>query len=503
MYMVTLVILDGFGISKHKKGNAIKLAGTPFLDKLKKRYPNILLNASGQFVGLPDGQMGNSEAGHLTIGAGRRFFQPLERINKSIEDGSFFKNEALLKAINFAKENGGALHIIGLLSDGGVHSHINHIKFTIEMAHKNGLEKIYLHAILDGRDTEITSGLGFIKEIEKTCAKNNCQIKTLCGRVWAMDRERNYERIEKAYKCIVLGKAEKYTLNAEKAIEESYEGKITDEFLEPVVVGEPTPIINGDSIIFCNLRKDRTRQIVSSIISDTFDKFTVKKFNNICVVGFVMYDDTFKNVGVAFDPSSLNNGLAEVLAENGKHQFHISETTKFAHVTHYFNGGKQEPFPLEDRKLLDTIPDLDFSQHPVMRAFEITSETLDAISTQKYDFVLVNLSNCDMVGHTANMEATKTAVRVVDKCAYAIAMGTLMSGGDCIITADHGNAEELLEKDGSPKTSHTTNPVPFIFVSNKKHELLKSGELANIAPTILDLLELEKPKEMASSLIKK
>lgn len=500
--MVTLIILDGFGISKHKKGNAIKLAGTPFLDKLRKKYPNILLSASGESVGLPAGQMGNSEAGHLTIGAGRRFMQPLERINNAVLDGSFFENAELLRAINFAKKSNGTLHIIGLLSDGGVHSHINHIKATIEMAHKNGIEKIALHAILDGRDTEITSGLDFIKEIEKTCKKNNCQLKTICGRVWAMDRERHYERIEKAYNCIVLGKADKYSTNPEQAIQESYNKKITDEFFEPVVVGEPTPILNGDSIIFCNLRKDRTRQLVSAISSAEFDKFSVKKFENICVVGFVMYDDTFKNVGVAFDPDTLKNGLAEVLSNSGKHQFHISETTKFAHVTHYFNGGRQEPFPLEDRKLLDTIPDLDFSQHPKMRAFDITSETLEAIASEKYDFILVNLSNCDMVGHTANMEATKTAVQVVDKCAYALAMATLMANGDCIITADHGNAEELLEKDGSPKTSHTTNPVPFILVSNKTHKLLKSGELANIAPTVLDLIGLEKPKEMANSLLK-
>lgn len=499
--MITLIILDGFGESKYKKGNAIKLAGTPFLDKLKSHYPNILLKASGNAVGLPWGQMGNSESGHLTMGAGRVVFQPLEIINNEIKSGKFFENKEINRAIQYAKDGGGALHLIGLVSDGGVHSHIDHLKALIDLAEEYGLEKVYIHCITDGRDSPKNSGAGFIKNIETFCRGKTAKITSICGRVYAMDREQRYDRIMKAYDCIVLGKAEHYCQSPFFHLKTSYIKKVFDEFIEPIIVGEPKTISSGDAVIFFNFRKDRMIELTEAITQKSFNEFPQKYLTHLYAVSMTDYSNKLTNVKPAYKIDNIKNTLAEVLAENGKRQFHIAETTKFAHVTYYFNGGKEEPFENETRKLIDTIDDTDFTKHPQMRAMEITEASMEAIASEKYDFVLINFSNGDMLGHTANIEATKIAVSYVDKCAYAVAMATLLAGGDCIITADHGNAEQLLDKNGHPCTTHTTNPVPFILVSDKKYKLKEKGELSNIAPTILKLMNIPTPLEMASSLL--
>ena len=493
--------MDGFGVRKKKKGNAILQQGVPYLNKLKAEYPNILLTAHGNAVGLPSDQMGNSEAGHLTIGAGRRFYQPLERVNRALRDGSFFQNAELLKAINYAKTNGGALHLVGLVSDGGVHSHIDHIKAVLALAQKHGLKEVYVHAILDGRDAPITSGAKFVADLEKTCKITGAKIKTLCGRAWAMDREKFYDRTEKAYNAIVLSKADFVGEDALTEIKESYDAGITDEFFEPTIIGPATPIMEGDSIIFCNVRKDRMREFLEALTLEDFDKFPTVEFENLCLVGFVEYDDDFKDVGVAFGEERLDNGLTKCIAQAGKRQLHITETAKFPHVTYYFGCGRDEPYRLEDRQEIDGYDDLKVETHPEMKAFDITNTVLEAIAEGKYDFIVVNLPNCDMIGHTADMEAAKSAVRVVDKCAYAIAMGTMIAGGECIITSDHGNVEEIVDEKGQPKTSHTISPVPFVIVGNKKRTLVPTGELANIAPTILEMMDIEAPPEMAKSLL--
>lgn len=499
--MISMVILDGFGESKQKKGNAIKLAGTPFLDKLKSNYPNLFLKASGNAVGLPWGQMGNSEAGHLTIGAGRIVFQPLEIINNEIKNGSFFKNKQINRAIEYASESGGALHLIGLISDGGVHSHIDHLKAILTLAEQYSVEKVYIHCITDGRDSLKNSGVGFIKEIERFCRNKKGEIATICGRVFAMDRENRYDRIMKAYDCIVLGKAEHYSQNAVTFLRNCYIKRQYDEFIEPIVVGKPKTINSGDAVIFFNFRSDRMIELTNAITQKNFNEFPQKNFSNLFAVTMTKYSNELKNVAYAYPKLEIKNGLAETLCKNKKSQFHIAETTKYAHVTYYFNGGRENPFKNETRKLIETINDTDFTKHPKMRAIELTEATMEAVASGNYDFVLLNLSNGDMLGHTANIEATKIAVSCVDKCAYAVAMATLLAGGECIITADHGNAEKLLDKEGNPCTTHTTNPVPFILVTEKLRKLKKEGELANIAPTILDLMGIEKPSEMMDSLL--
>lgn len=501
--MVTLVIMDGFGIRNNKKGNAIMEQGVPNLTELKNKYPSMEISASGNAVGLPAKQMGNSEAGHLTIGAGRRFYQPLEKINRAIRNGEFNRNPQLLKVMKHVKAHNTALHIIGLVSNGGIHSHIEHIKQTIKLAYKQKLDNVYLHIILDGRDTPQTSGLKFVKEIEKVCSNYNCIIKTVSGRVWAMDREGYYDRTQKAYNAIVLGHAMYYGDDAIDEIEESYKKGVTDEFFEPTVIGDTVPFKENDGVIICNFRKDRMRQLCEALtLEKKFDHFPVKNFRRLCVVGFVEYDDDFREIGIAFPEMPLKNGLSRMLSLNKVPQLHISETSKFPHVTYYFDCGRDEPYRFEEQVKIDGFQDIRYEKHPKMKAKELTNAVLEAIESNKYEFIVVNFPNCDMIGHTANFEATKEAVSIVDKCVKTIADATLLADGECIITADHGNAEEMWEKDGAPKTSHTANPVPFILVSNKEYQLVKKGELANIAPTILELLNIEPPTEMTTSLIK-
>ena len=497
--MVTLIILDGFGERKEIKGNAIKLQGTPNLDKLKKIYPHTLISASGEAVGLSAGQMGNSEVGHLNLGAGRVVLQDLSKLNYEIKTGAFQKNAVFMQAFKHSK----TLHLMGLVSDGGVHSHINHLKTLIDMAHSQGVEHIYVHVFTDGRDTQKDSAIKYVKDLEDYMKGKNAEIATVIGRVYAMDREKRYERVMKAYDAICLGQAENYFTSASEAIKASYDNGIYDEFIEPCIIGKPKTINSGDSVIFFNFRTDRPRELTEAITEKSFDKFPTKKLDNLYFVTMTEYSDQLKNVHVAYPAEEIKDGLSETISKAGLKQYHVTETTKYAHVTFFFNGGREEAFKGETRKLIETKDVKDFSEFPEMRACEIAEDAMNAISEDKYSFVLINFSNPDMIGHTANMQATKRAIEIVDKCAYAVAMATLLAGGDCIITADHGNAELIEDENGNPVTAHTTNPVPFILVSEKykKAKLIKNGKLANVAPTILELLNINKPSVMTDSMI--
>lgn len=498
--MVTLVILDGFGYRKQTKGNAIALAKTPNLDKLDV-YPNTLIKASGEAVGLTKGQMGNSEVGHLNIGAGKVVYQDLPRINNAIKDKSLFTNEALNKTMEHAKNNNSALHLLGMLSDGGVHSHINHLKALVDMAAKKGISKVYLHIITDGRDTLVDSGINFVRDIEEHI-EGKAQIVDICGRVYAMDREKRYDRLFKAYDLYVNGIAQNKNDSVKAALMSYYKSGITDEFVEPTIIKENCFIKDNDVVIFFNFRTDRAREITDAITQKDFEGFKTKQISNMVFCCMTEYSETFKDVLVAFKPQKITENLSAIISKNGLKQFHVSETTKYAHVTFFFNGGIEKPYKGEVRKLIDTIDVKSFDEYPSMRADEITSEAIKAISSKKYDFVLINLSNPDMLGHTGNLEATIKAIRKVDECAYKIAETTLTAGGDCIITADHGNAEEMIDKEGNVLTSHTCNPVRLWLVSEKKRsvELIKNGKLANIAPTVLKLLGLKIPESMENPL---
>ncbi len=499
--MVTLIILDGFGISKEKFGNAITSAGTPNLDKLIRMYPNTTLKASGNAVGLPEGQMGNSEVGHLTLGGGRVILQDLMKIDNDIKTKAFFNNKNLLKALNHAKEKNSALHIMGLLSDGGVHSHINHLFAIIDMAKQNGLKKVYIHAFLDGRDTLYNSGKGYIQQLEDKLKGTDYKIASLSGRIYAMDREQRYERLQKAYNVLIYGENYKDE-SALDAIEDSYKQGVYDEFVEPILLVKDATIKDDDSVIFFNYRSDRARELTSALTDENFNHFKTKKFKNLLFSPMEEYSAEFKKLNVIYPPETIEDNLSAIISKNGLKQFHIAETTKYAHVTFFFNGGIEKPYEGEDRKLIESIDTQDFSYYPKMKAIEITEATLDAIASAKYDFVLVNYSNPDMIGHTGNFEATKQAIACVEKQAYALALATLMAGGDCIITADHGNAEYMIDKNGKKITSHTTNPVPVILVSEryKKVRLKRGCSIANIAPTVLKLLNLEIPSTMEKPL---
>ena len=499
--MVTLVILDGFGLRKDKYGNAIAAAGTPNLDKLKKLYPYTTLEASGKFVGLPEGQMGNSEVGHLTLGAGRVVLQDLERINEEIKTGAFYQNPHLLKAILHAKKHNSALHLMGLLSDGGVHSHISHLFAILRLAKENGLEKVFIHAFMDGRDTLPNSGAKYISALEEELKGTSYKIASLSGRIYAMDREQRYDRLELAYNTLVNG-ANYKNLSALEALKKSYQNGKLDEFVLPVLIEKEGAIKDKDSVIFFNFRSDRAIELTNALTNAKFDKFKVKKFKNLLFSPMELYHESFKSLNVIYPPEVVEDNLSAIISKHGLKQFHIAETTKYAHVTFFFNGTIEKPYKNEERKLIESINTKDFSYYPKMRAIEITEATLDAIASAKYDFILVNYSNPDMIGHTGNFESAKEAIKCVEKQAYALALATIMAGGDCIITADHGNAELMFDKNGNKITSHTTSPVP-LFLASEKHKnvkLAKKCSIASVAPTVLKLLGIEPPATMKKPL---
>ncbi|MBR1890186.1 MAG: 2,3-bisphosphoglycerate-independent phosphoglycerate mutase [Clostridia bacterium] len=492
--MVTLIILDGFGESKQTFGNAISSQGTPYIDKLKKQYYYTSLNASGEYVGLPHGVMGNSEVGHLTLGSGRVVLQDLALINSEIENGKFYQNPALLKALAHAEKHGGNLHVMGLMSSGGIHSHINHMYAILDLAKNYKIKNIFIHAILDGRDTGVRDGIKFTQDVEKKIAGTNAKIATVVGRVYMMDRERRYDRLKRAYDMLYNNVGERFD-SAENAINASYKKGVYDEFVEPAIIGDFDGIKDNDSFIFYNYRSDRAKEISFAMTDDKFAEFKTKKIKNFLYTVMTQYDAKLAHLNTMYPPIVIEDNLASILSKNGKKQFHTAETTKYAHVTFFFNGGIEKAYPGEDRKLIDSINTQDYSPYPKMRAVEITTEVLNAIASAKYDFVLVNYSNPDMIGHTGNFNSTKEAIECTDKQVYAVALATLMAGGECIITADHGNAELMMDKNGNKCTTHTTNPVPCILVSQKRKVKLKKGKsIANIAPTVLKLLDLPIPE---------
>ncbi len=494
---LALIILDGFGIRDNEKGNAIKFAKTPNLDKMLKENPVVQIGASGMDVGLPDGQMGNSEVGHTNIGAGRIVYQELTRITKDINEGTFFNNEALLGAVENCKKNGSTLHVMGLLSDGGVHSHIEHLYGILQLAKNNGLTKVYVHAFMDGRDVPPSSGIDFVKALEAKMQEIGVgKIATISGRYYAMDRDNRWERVARAYDAIVNGKGNKAD-SAVAVMENSYKENVTDEFVVPSVIVEGAQINANDSVIFFNFRPDRAREITRTLVDEKFEGFEREKgFMPLYYVCMTQYDATMPNVYVAMKPQSLNNTFGEYISKNGLTQLRIAETEKYAHVTFFFNGGVEAPYSGEDRALIKSPEVATYDLKPEMSAYEVTDEVISRLESGKYDVIILNYANCDMVGHTGVFDAAVKAVEAVDECLGRTVNKITEMGGIALITADHGNADQMYEEDGSPFTAHTTNPVPFMVVGGNNIKLREGGRLADIAPTMLNLLQLPQPQEM-------
>ena len=498
-----LCILDGFGwVPQETYGNAIVAAKKPYFDKLFATCPYTTIGASGMNVGLPDGQMGNSEVGHTNIGAGRIVYQELTRITKAIADGDFFENEALVAAMRSARDSGKALHLMGLLSDGGVHSHNGHLYGLLRMAKCMGLTKVYVHAIMDGRDVPPDSGLGFIKELQAKLASLGVgTIASVTGRYYAMDRDNRWDRVEKAYAAFVYGEGNHGT--PVEVMEKSYAEGVTDEFVVPAVTCEGGRVAEGDSVIFFNFRPDRAREITRTFVDDAFTGFA-RRYGRFPVhyVCFTQYDATMPNVSVAFRPQVLTNVLGEYLAKNGKTQLRIAETEKYAHVTFFFNGGVEAPFEGEDRALINSPKVATYDLQPEMSAYLVADECVKRIESGKYDVIILNFANCDMVGHTGVFSAAVKAVEAVDECAGKVIDAVLAAGGAVLLTADHGNADKMYDPDPEhPFTAHTTNPVPFLVAGLGDVKLRQGGVLADIAPTMLKVMGLPQPEEMTGKSI--
>lgn len=497
---LVLMILDGFGIAPDE-GNAIVAAKTPNLDKIWKENPVTKIGASGMDVGLPDGQMGNSEVGHTNIGAGRIVYQELTRITKSAQDGEMDKNEALVAAMKSAKDNGKALHFMGLLSDGGVHSHNSHLYALLEMAKRMGVEKVYVHCFLDGRDVPPSSGKSFVEELQAKLAEIGVgKVATVMGRYYAMDRDNRWDRVEKAYAAMVYGEGEHAPCPV-CAVQNSYDKDVTDEFVVPTVCDGGATISEGDSVVFYNFRPDRAREITRTLVDPDFNGFERKngffKVNYVCMT---QYDATMPNVDVAYKPQSLENTLGEYLAKNGMTQLRIAETEKYAHVTFFFNGGVEKQYEGEDRILVKSPAVATYDMQPEMSAYEVTDKMVEAVKSGKYDVLILNYANCDMVGHTGVFEAAVKAVEAVDTCVGRVVEAVKEMDGCILLTADHGNADKMVEDNGTPFTAHTTNPVPFCVI-NHACELREGGRLADIAPTMLKILGLSQPAEMTGESI--
>ncbi len=497
-----LMILDGYGLKEDAHGNAIAAANTPNLDRIFDTYPHTQLAASGLAVGLPDGQMGNSEVGHLNIGAGRIVYQELTRITKAIEDGIFAGNAAVNSAIDHAKATDGSVHVMGLMSDGGVHSHIQHIKATLALAASKGAPKIYLHCFMDGRDVPPTSGIDYIKEMEKFVSEyENMSIGVVSGRYYAMDRDKRWDRVKLAYDAMTLGEG-RDSASAAEAVEFAYSNKETDEFIMPTVCDKEAAVKDGDSIIFCNFRPDRAREITRAFVDADFDGFerTVSPAD-LYYVCMTQYDATMPNVHVAFPPASIDNTLGQYLSGLGKTQLRIAETEKYAHVTFFFNGGVEEANSLEDRILVPSPQVATYDLQPEMSAYTVAEKVVEEIKAGKYDCIILNFANPDMVGHTGDFDAAVKALEAVDECVGKVAAAMLEADGQMLITADHGNADDMLDEAGNVVTAHSTNPVPLIYIAGDTKELapnglLGGGKLCDIAPTMLKMMGLDIPAEM-------
>ena len=510
-----IIIMDGYGVNPDEKGNAILADGSKYVNELKKNYPSALLGASGMSVGLPDGQMGNSEVGHLNIGAGRIVYQDLTKITKDIRDGEFFKNAELLRVMRAAKDNGKKLHLFGLVSTGGVHSHIEHLYALVEMAKKEGLDNVYIHAFTDGRDVAPTSGADFLQDLQNKLDELNFgKIASVAGRYYAMDRDNNWDREEKAYDMLTLGTGVPFEGSAADAARASYANGVTDEFLLPTNLtenGKPVALIEkNDSIVCFNFRPDRARQISRMFSQEKFP-FTDAKtgatlgferksgFLAPTYVGFAVYDSSFENVGVAFPPDEITNTLPQYISSLGMKQLHIAETEKYAHVTFFFNAKLETPVEGETRIVIPSPKVATYDLQPEMSAYLVTDKVLEELDKGEYDVVILNFANCDMVGHTGVMDAAVKAVHTVDECVKKVTDKILAMGGSAIVTADHGNADQMIADDGKTAfTQHTTFPVPVILVSEeyKNVTLRDGGVLADLAPTLLDIMKVPQPKEM-------
>ncbi|MBM3185147.1 MAG: 2,3-bisphosphoglycerate-independent phosphoglycerate mutase [Bacteroidetes bacterium] len=489
-----LIILDGWGIGNGSESDAIANANTPFMDSLLKNYPNATLKTSGEDVGLPEGQMGNSEVGHLNIGAGRIVYQELTRINKSIRDGEFQKNEVLNEAFQKAKSNGCKIHFIGLVSQGGVHSSQEHLYALCDMAKSNGLDEVFIHAFTDGRDCDPKSGLGFIQELENHLKNSTGKIASVIGRYYAMDRDNRWERVKKAYDLMAKGLGSKFS-SAEKAIQSSYQNGITDEFIEPSIIDSNGVIENGDVVICFNFRTDRPREITIALTQKAFPEFEMKPLD-LHYFSMTNYDATFKNIQVIFEKDNLFNTIGEVVSNAGRTQVRIAETEKYPHVTFFFSGGREATFEKEDRILVNSPKVATYDLQPEMSAPEVRVRIIDFMQTKQPDFICLNFANPDMVGHTGVYEAIVKAVETVDFCLKDVVQSGQELGYEFLVIADHGNADYALNEDGSPNTAHSLNPVPMVLVTNDKKINLHNGILADVAPTILNRLQIAIPKEM-------
>lgn len=499
-----LVIMDGWGLGKVKSSDAIQNAKTPFVSSLYSKYPNTTLTTCGELVGLPDGQMGNSEVGHLNLGAGRLVYQELQRINVAVRDGSFFKNEVLLNAIRYSKDNKKPLHLIGLVSDGGVHSHTNHLKAIITLCKQQGLQDVFVHAFTDGRDTDPKSGLGFVTDLQRHLAENTGKIASVSGRYYAMDRDKRWERVKLAYDALVNGVGEKAT-DALAAIQQSYSANVTDEFIKPTVIlganQQPLATIkDGDAVICFNFRTDRCREITEVLSQTDMPDFGMKKLS-LNYTTMTEYDKTFKNVHVVFENDNLNNTLGEILANNGKKQIRIAETEKYPHVSFFFSGGRETPFEGERRIMIPSPKVATYDLKPEMSANEVTDAIVPEIEKESADFICLNFANADMVGHTGVFSAAVKAVETVDKCVERVVTAALEHGYTVFLTADHGNADYLINEDGTPNTAHTMNLVPLFIIDKHWKGSIKPGKLGDIAPTILTMMHLPIPAEMTGEVL--
>jgi 2,3-bisphosphoglycerate-independent phosphoglycerate mutase len=501
---VILIIMDGWGLGKVASADAIQNANVPFTKSLYSKYPNTTLITCGELVGLPDGQMGNSEVGHLNLGAGRIVYQELQRINVAVREETFFSNEALLNSIRLAKTSGRALHLMGLVSDGGVHSHINHLKAILTLCTNEKLSNVFVHAFTDGRDCDPKSGLGFLTELQKHCNETTGKIATVSGRYFAMDRDKRWERIKLAYDALVNGVGQKAT-DAIAAVEQSYRNNITDEFIKPTIIVDEgqhplATIQDGDVVLCFNFRTDRCREITQVLTQMDIPEFGMKKLS-LDYTTMTEYDQTYKNVHVMFDNDNLNNTLGEVLQQNGLKQIRIAETEKYPHVTFFFSGGRELPFDGEKRIMMPSPKVATYDLKPEMSAYELTDALIPEINNQSADFICLNYANTDMVGHTGVFQAAVKAAETVDKCVSRVVTAGLENGYTIFLTADHGNSDYMINEDGSPNTAHTLNPVPFFIIDKEWKGVLKPGKLGDIAPTILTMMELPIPKDMTGNIL--